>query len=146
MATFNDFPANGKILRVEDGFVVFAPLNTTYELKLTTKKPYVGPLRTPVFGFIRLNGRKLWTVPSGGNFVVPIQGPTRIVQGRIKFVDATTMVVHAGVPVVVTLPSGEGARDLPNGTLEAGRMVNCTIFPGAAFELTNEPAGLLTNA
>ena len=135
MASSSDFPARGKVLRADGGTVIFAPTGTTYELKLVAPGGYKGPIGLPVDGLIRLVGRKLWTVPSGGNFVTPIQGPTRIIQGRIKFLDAREMVVQAGFPVVVQLPAAVDAMDLPNGSLEVGRLVNCTIMPGATFQL-----------
>src|ERR1700722_13942004 len=98
MSSINDFPARGKVIRVEDGAVIFAPSNTTYQLKLLAPG-YDGPVSTLIDGLIRGKARKMWTVASGGNFVTPIHGPTRIVQGRIKYLDNQLMVVQAGVPV-----------------------------------------------
>lgn len=135
MVSSSDFPARGKVIRVEDGAVIFAPSNTTYELKLVTAMPYTGAVGALVDGFVKLRARKLWTVASGGNFVTPIQGPPRIVQGRIKFLDQQSMVVQAGLPVMVQLPPSDSQYDLNNGPLTVGTLVNCTVLPGAAFEL-----------
>jgi hypothetical protein len=77
----------------------------------------------------------MWTVASGGNFVTPIHGPTRIVQGWIKYLDNQLMVVQAGVPVVVQLPTDDSAYDLNNGALTVGSLVNATLMPGATFQL-----------
>jgi hypothetical protein len=135
MPSNTDFPATGKIIRVEDAFVVFSPSNTNYEIKLATPAKYDGPVNTLIEGLIQGSARKLWTVPSGGNFVSPIFGPPRIVQGRIKFLDQTFMVVQAGVPIVVKLPAIDSAYDLNTGALSIGTLVNATIMPGASFEL-----------
>ncbi len=121
--------------------MIFAPSNTNYELKLATSGRYDGPVETLVEAFVRGSARKLWTVSSGGNFVAPIFGPTRILQGRIKYLDQSTMVVHAGLPVIVTLPVAESAYDLSSGSLAVGTLVNCTVMPGASFQLAAVAAG-----
>jgi hypothetical protein len=56
------------------------------------------------------------------------------VQGRIKFLDNQMMVVQAGVPVVVKLPTDDSAYDLNNGPLTVGCLVNATLMPGVAFQ------------
>jgi hypothetical protein len=135
MPSSNDFPARGKVIRVEESAVIFIPANTNYELKLVTSGRYDGPVDTAIEALIQVTARKLWTVPSGGNFIAPIFGPPRIIQGRIKYLDQTTMVVQAGVPVKVTLPLAESAFDLNTGALTVGSLVNATVLPGAKFEL-----------
>lgn len=124
------------MLRVEGDHIVFNPSGTNYELLL--KGTWSGPSPVgggPVTLIIRAQGRKLLTVPSGGNFVAPIFGPPKTVQGRVRFVDGTTVVVHAGVPVVVKLPGEESAIDLNNGQITVGQMVNVIVLPGATFEV-----------
>ena len=140
MATSSDFPARGKVIRVEEGYIIFTPTNTNYELKLTSTKAYDGPLDTVVQANIHAACRKLWTVPSGGNFVTPIFGPTRIVQGRIKFLDQAVMVVQAGFPILIKLPAADSAYDLNTGALSVGTLVNATLMPGASFVLNTVPA------
>lgn len=139
MGSINDYPARGKVIRVEEGAVIFAPSNTTYQLKLAMSD-YSGPINGLVEGIIRAKARKLWTVASGGNFVTPIHGPTRILQGRIKYLDNQVMVVQAGLPIVVELPKEDTAYDLNNGELTVGSLVNATIMPGATFQLAAEGA------
>lgn len=141
MPSSTDFPARGKVIRVEDGFVIFAPSNTNYEIKLATPTRYDGPVNTLIDGLVQGTCRKLWTVPSGGNFVTPIFGPTRIVQGRIKFLDQTSMVVQAGLPVIVKLPAVDSAYDLNTGALSLGTLVNATIMPGVSFTLATAVVG-----
>jgi hypothetical protein len=135
MASSTDFLASGKIIRVEDLFVVFAPANTNYEIKLATGSRYTGPVNTWVEGTIQASARKLWTVSSGGNFVAPIFGPPRIVQGRIKFLDQTSVVLLAGVAITIKLPVDDSAYDLSAGALSVGTLLNATLFPGATFAL-----------
>jgi hypothetical protein len=132
-----DYPARGTVVSAAEGAVVINPTGTSYEIKLTV--PANGPTGGRVDGLVRATGRKLLTVPSGGNFVVPIKGPPRIVQGRVKYLDQTKMVVQCGLPVIVTLPTSDSAFDLSSGGLAVGSLVNVTLLPGASFEWVNVP-------
>src|SRR5262245_9124271 len=103
MPSPNDFPARGKIIEVNNG-IVFAPAGTNYQLHL---EPMPGETPTvstgPIEILIRVESRKVYTVPTGGNFIQPIFGPPRIIQGRVKYADEKTIVVHAGVPIICNL-------------------------------------------
>src|SRR4051812_17688659 len=73
--------ARGKIAAASGGVIQFAPSGTNYRLYLAA--PDVsGPLNTLVEGTIRVQARKAYSVPSGGNFISPIFGPPRAIQGR----------------------------------------------------------------
>jgi hypothetical protein len=123
------------VTAVKDGYVVFTPRDTTYEMHLQTPQPYSGPVDAPVDALIRLQARKLYTVPSGGNFITPIFGPPRIVQGRVRYLDDRMLVVQAGAKVIVELPGADSAMDLAEGLVTLNRMVNVVALPGATFEL-----------
>lgn len=129
-----EFPAKGKVLRADGDAVVFSPANTNYETKLASPTPWAGPVGVVTAVVVRATARKLWTVASGGNFVAPIFGPPRIVQGRIRHLDQTTMVVQCGMPVYVTLPTADSACDLGSGPLAVGALVNVALMPGATVE------------
>lgn len=134
MADLMDFPARGRIKQVNDGMVVFLPAGTNYELHLKTADgPYTGPVDQPIRGLIRVTARKLWTVPSGGNFIAPIFGNPRTIQGRVKWLDSHLLVVQAGTNFVVELPGSDVAIDLANGVIELASVVNVTALPGATF-------------
>ena len=137
-----DYPASGKILSIEDDAILFNPANTTYELRLLTAGRFDGPVNERITGLIRVTARKLYTVPSGGNFISPIFGPPRTIQGRIRYLDEKQMVVQAGVPVIVELPTADSASDMANGQLAIGTMVNVVALPGALFDLAAQPAGV----
>lgn len=141
MATPSDFPARGRLKAARGTSVIFVPEGMTYELELQVRgEPVTGPLDEPIEGLIHLQARKMMTVPSGGNFVVPIFGPPRIVQGRVRYLDERVLVVHAGVNVIVALPAEDSALDLAVGPVAPNRMVNATVMPGAAFELVRKTA------
>lgn len=135
MSSSSDFPARGKVIRVDDGAVIFAPSNTNYELKLVTLSKYDGPVNTVVDVHLRATARKVWTFSTGGNFVTPIHGPPRILQGRVKYLDERIMVVQAGTPFLVELPTVDTSVDLNAGALAVGALVNATLLPGTRLEL-----------
>jgi hypothetical protein len=126
--------ASGKVTSVKDGKIIFAPSNTNYELELVCAN-YAGPLNKPVKGTIRVRARKVWTVPSGGNFITPLFGPPKIIQGRVRHLERNVLVVHGGTPITVDLPDEDIVYDLANGPIAQNVMVNVTAFAGGTFEL-----------
>jgi hypothetical protein len=131
-----DFPARGKIAQAKDGLAVFYPAGTNYELHLnTTNGQPSSDSDRPVEVTIRVRARKVWTVPSGGNFIAPIFGPPKIIQGRVKWLDERTLVVHAGTNFIIDMPGSDQALDLANGPIGVGTMVNVTAMPGATMEV-----------
>ena len=136
MATVSDFPARGKIIAMQGRAVVFAPTGTNYELRLDAEGSLDGAqIGVAAEAFIRVAARKVWTVPSGGNFISPIFGPPRTIQGRIRYLDGDKMVVQAGVPVIVSLPADPSVYDLVRGNLAVGGLVNVAAHPDPTFEL-----------
>ena len=103
-----DFPARGKVIRVEGNVVVFNPTGTTYELHLATAKGAEAPAPSSlsVSAIIRCTARKLMTMPSGGNFITPIFGPPRVLQGMVRYLEERLAVIQAGAPIIVTLLAG----------------------------------------
>jgi hypothetical protein len=125
--------ATGKVVRMEGGGIVFNPSGTNYELHLDVPN-YTGPVNVPTRCVIRVKARKVYTVSSGGNFITPIFGPPRIVQGRVRSADPRSLLVHAAVPIHVELPGADTAIDLDEGPITIGRMVNVVCQPGARVE------------
>ena len=141
MASVSDFPTRGKIIAMQDRAVVFAPAGTNYEIRLDAEGSLEGaPIGVSIEALIRVSAKKVWTVPSGGNFISPIFGPPRVVQGRIRYLDEERMVVQAGVPIIVNLPADPAAYDLVRGLLTVGALVNVAAQPGATFELLTKAA------
>ena len=139
MATPLDFPARGKILRIENNLVVFNPAGTTYELHLVAAGGELpAPSARVVSCLIRATARKVWTMASGGNFVTPIFGTPRVLQGRVRYLEDGLAVVQTGVPIVLALPADPTAFDLVNGPIVPAGMLNATIVPGTTIELVRE--------
>jgi hypothetical protein len=141
MPSVTDFPARGKIIAMHDRTVVFALASTNYEMRLEAEGSMAAAqVGVVIEALIRAEARKVWTVPSGGNFIEPIFGPPRRIQGRILYLDEQRMVVQAGAPIVIALPADPAAYDLARGPLAIGVLVNISALPGATFELLNEAA------
>jgi hypothetical protein len=144
MPSVNDFAAKGKILSVSDGIVVFNPAGTNYELRLEARGDMsAAPLNVPIEGFIRVVARKVWSVQSGGNFISPIFGPPRTLQGRIRLLEGDEMVLHASMPIIISLPLDDAVYDLNNGPLKVNGLANVAAAPGATFELATKPAAVV---
>ena len=133
-----DYPAVGKVLSAEVGKVIFNPSGTRYQMHLLVAAPFTGPLNKPIQARISVQARKVYTVPRGGNFVAPIFGTPRIIQGRIRHLTEKSLIVQAGTPVVVALPTDDSAIDLDEGSLAVGSLVNVVAKPGASFVLIPE--------
>jgi len=133
-----DFPAHGKVISIDGSKLVFIPSNTSYQLQL--EGTYSGALNTPIQAYVRCVARKVLTAPSGGNFVEPIFGRPRTIQGRVRYADNKEIVIQAGVPIIVELPTNDINIDLDDGPITVGNTVNIMVFPGARFELAREPA------
>lgn len=138
MSTTTVQAAKGKVTAARDGMITFIPSGTTYELHLAAGSDV--PVNTLLEGIIRVTARKVWTVPSGGNFIAPIFGTPRIVQGRVRMLDERTLVVQAGAPIVVEITPDDRTLDLAHGPIGVGSLVNVTCMPGARFELASSAA------
>jgi hypothetical protein len=126
---------------MQDRTVVFAPADTNYEMRLEARGSLEGARVGVILkGLIRAIPRKVWTVPSGGNFIDPIFGPPRRIQGRIRYLDDQMMVIQCGAPIIVALPPDPTIYDLPRGPLTVGVMANVAVMPDATFELVEELA------
>jgi hypothetical protein len=142
MPSPTDFPARGKVLRVEGDLVVFNPAGTNYELHLKLRGAATPPAPSPyaVSALIRCTVRKLWTMPGGGNFVTPIFGAPKVAQGRVRYLEERLAVIQAGTPILLSLPPEETSYDLINGPVAPGVMINATLLAGGTIELLHAPA------
>lgn len=127
-------PARGRLVALKDGVLVFAPSGTNYQLRLMVGAEFSAAVGALVEGVVRVAARKVWTVSSGGNFIAPIFGPPRTLQGKVRALGERTLLVQAGLPVAVDLPEDPTAYELAHGPIRAGAMVNVMALPGARFE------------
>lgn len=124
----------------KSGRIVFGPSGTNYQHHLESTGvggSGLSGLRegSVVRGLVRLKARKVYTVVAGGNFVAPILGTPRTIQGQVVGIGEGYVVVQAGAKFVVELPEETGASvELGHGAIELGTRVNVVAMPGAWFE------------
>ena len=111
------------------GFVISVP-GTDYMLRLHLKGPTGVAVGKRIAGVITGNAQKIHRAQAGGEFIEPVEGHPRIVQGRIRAIDAegNRVLVHAVVPMWVTPAAGQSARDF-----HAGDFVNFYMESGVTF-------------
>lgn len=126
-------PATVATVRLEeagrDRIVVSVP-GTEYELALVPTGTTGTPVGKRLRGTISGRAQKLHRANAGGEFLEPVHGHPRIVQGRIREVDAAggRLLVQAVVPMWIEPVAGQSARDF-----RAGEMVNFYMESGVAF-------------
>jgi hypothetical protein len=134
MTTTTEILAAGKLIATRNGMVVFNPSGTNYELHLVPDGD-VGSMNVPIKAVVRVVARKIWTVPSGGNFIAPILGTPRTIQGRVRALNQGSMLLQAGTIILVEFPTDDSAFDLANGGISVGAMVNVVAQPGARIQI-----------
>lgn len=111
------------------GYVVFLVPNTRYELHLRPTSEINAPQGRRLLGVIRAAARRIDAVGTGGQYVEPVVGRPRRVQGTVVRTEGGALVVDAGVPVHLSLTD---ARQRPD-QFEVGQMVSCDVLDGATF-------------
>jgi hypothetical protein len=134
MGSANDYPAVGKVIEVGEGEATLSPTGSEYELVLCCADAQVKAGDDRLRVTVHAVAERLWTVPAGGNFVTPIRGTPRVIQGRVICADARQLVVQAGLPVLIDLPREGKDFNLAAGPLAVGARVNVLVQPRA--ELT----------
>jgi hypothetical protein len=79
--------------------VVFAVPDTNYQLHLLPTGPITTPVGKRLLGVIRAKARRMDHTTTGGQFIEPVMGRPRRVQGTVLRVDANSVVIDAGVPI-----------------------------------------------
>lgn len=103
--------------------------NTSYILYLLPTGPVSVEPGDKVFGTISARARRVDVVPSGGQFVEPVIGRPRRVQGRVVAKEGDKIVVDAGVPIHCLLTDGRQHV----GDFHVGDMVSFDVLDGASF-------------
>ncbi len=113
--------------------VVLAFPGSDYQLHLVPERPVTTTPGKRVLGIIKAQARRVDVVRTGGQFVEPVMGRPRIVQGRVVEVNASpngpgTLTVLAPMPILLKLGELQHA-----GQFKIGDLVNTHTLPGATF-------------
>jgi hypothetical protein len=121
--------ARGELLSSSTSHIVFGVPNTSYQLHLVPTSPISTPVGKRLVGTIRVQARRIDVVGTGGQFIEPVFGRPRRVQGTVVRIEGDAVVVDAGVPIhAVPTDSRQNA-----GQFEAGQMVSFDAVAGGTF-------------
>ncbi len=110
--------ARGTLLSVTPSYIVMGIPNTSYELHLVPTAPIATLPGKRLLGTIRLQARRIDAVGTGGQFIEPVYGRPRRVQGTVLRTEAGAVVIDAGVPIHATpMDPRQKAEDFTPGQL-----------------------------
>ena len=121
-------------LRLEtaaDGIAEFTVPGTQYRLHLAVDADLDAQPGRRIRGRVRGRALRMHRASAGGNFIEPLQGRPRIVQGIVLAVDpdANEVVLDLVVPVRIAMHADQAA-----GTFSTGDVVNFYMESGTRFE------------
>jgi hypothetical protein len=113
----------------KEAYIKFLVPNTSYELHLCPTTEIATANGKRLVGVIRVQARRIDVVGTGGQYVEPVFGRPRRVQGTVVRSEAGAVVVDAGVTIHLT-PTD--ARQSPEN-FQPGQLVSCDVLDGATF-------------
>lgn len=112
------------------GTLLLSVPGTEYTLELVAGAQTGVAVGKRVSGVVSGRAQKLHRAHAGGEFIEPVEGHPRIVQGRVRETDPTAnrILLQAVVPVWISLSSDQSAR-----SFMAGDIVNFYMESGVVF-------------
>lgn len=116
---------------VADGIAEFTVPGTQYRLHLAVDADLDAQAGRRIRGRVRGRALRMHRASAGGNFIEPLQGRPRIVQGIVLAVDpaANEVVLDLVVPVRIAMHADQNAE-----TFSTGDVVNFYMESGTRFE------------
>jgi hypothetical protein len=118
-------PASAK----QAAHIVLEVPNTSYQLHLIPTGPISTPIGKRLIGTISVKARRLDVVGTGGQYIEPVLGRPRRVQGTVIGAKNGAVIVDAGVPVHATPTDPRQSAD----QFQPGQFVSFDAEPGATF-------------
>jgi hypothetical protein len=113
----------------EAAHIVVTFLNTNYEMHLIPTTPITTPIGKRILGTIKLQAKRIDTVGTGGQYIEPVYGRPRRVQGTVLRVENGAIIIDAGVPIHATLTDARQSLD----QFQPGQFVSFDAVAGATF-------------
>ena len=125
----------GVLLESHPDRIVLGVPGTDYRLHLVTARPIGAAAGSHVRGRIEVSARRVDVTRVGGQFIDPVYGRPRIIQGTVieTGLEHSTMVVKAVVPLHVKVRPPQKSADF-----EVGTMVTFSVDAGAVFAAVEE--------
>lgn len=116
---------------VADGIAEFTVPGTQYRLDLAVDAGLEDRTGRRIRGRVRGRALRMHRASAGGNFIEPLQGHPRIVQGVVLAIDpaANEVVLDLVVPVRISMHEDQDA-----GSFSTGDVVNFYMESGTRFE------------
>ncbi len=114
----------------KQGYLKISIPNTSYEMHLYPVNPPRAQVGKRIIGEVRARARRIDVVQTGGQYIEPVYGRPRRVQGTVIAVTSDAIVIDAGVPIHMT-PTD--ARQKPSD-FQVDQFVACDVMEGATFE------------
>ena len=127
--------AEFRLKSLDSDAAVLAIPGTDYRIELLAEGLDESQIGSRVRGRVHGRALRMHRTPAGGNFIEPLAGRPRIVQGTIMAIDPdrNEVLIDLVVPVRVAMFEGELAT-----SLATGEMVNFYMEPGTRFESIEE--------
>lgn len=110
--------------------LTFLVPNTSYELHLRPVGAISAQVGKRILGVIKAQARRIDVVSTGGQYVEPVFGRPRRVQGTIIAIESGAIVVDAGVPIHCAPTDPRQKAD----QFQVGQFVSFDVLDGASFE------------
>ncbi len=127
--------ARGTLLEVvaetatKPGYIRFGIPNTNYELHLRPEGQIAARVGGRLVGVVKAQSRRIDVVQTGGEYIEPVYGRPRRVQGTVRAVNGGAVVVDAGLPIhLVPTDARQKAEQF-----QPGQFVSCDVLDGATF-------------
>lgn len=119
-----------RVASIADGLAEFTVPGTQYRLHLVVDADFAATVGQRVRGRVHGQAQRMHRAGAGGNFIEPLQGRPRIVQGTVLAVDPTAdeVILDLVVPVRIAVQSGQSAT-----AFTTGDVVNFYMEPGTRF-------------
>ncbi len=115
---------------IADDHIVLAFADTSYEMHLVPTQLIDTPVGKRISGTIRAQARRIDIVHTGGQYVEPVYGRPRRIQGRIIATDLTTSSVTVAAPMPIICKTDGRQRA---GDFQIGDFVTLGAESGATF-------------
>jgi hypothetical protein len=121
--------ARGNLISADAAQVVISIPNTNYQLHLVPTAPINLERGKRILGTIKLEAKRIDTVGTGGEYIEPVYGRPRRVQGTVIRTQNGAVVIDAGVPIHAKPTDPRQSAD----QFQAGQFVSFDALPGATF-------------
>jgi hypothetical protein len=111
--------------------ITFGVPNTNYELHLVPQGTIKAQVGKRLIGTIRAQARRIDVVQTGGQYVEPVYGRPRRVQGTVIAIKDGALVVDAGVPIHCAPTDARQKAE----QFSVGQFVSFDVMDGARFAM-----------